>query len=426
MSVGTLREFYDSLSREEAAVGARIADDPLGLVMRVAINELDLELAGANLHGPPDDGDRERAYLTRLGVNRTIKLAMDAHARFGAPTWTIQRRPAISGPVLALVSALGTIDHGRRIAQSLAVNSGSIERSADGFRIVLPALVADREVHERELDNDGVTRARGAFERGPQAYLDAAIGEDVEALLTELVYPYGRHFIGYESDPALDIYFFARGYNEIQLAKGYDTFHFSTRFGGMTFQHYKLAAAFVLQAADRHRAFVRALLRKDPTIRVEDVLTVSAETAGFLENMREFVNCFGEGREGHVPVTDAGVRTLFDALSVSRRNRRLLDRPGAPIPPLVQCSDGHVVKVLAGASGDILLFLLNSLQHSYPSDYDRAQREREGVMQRAVERILRPAVPGLEFRGSVKLRQRGRVLPSQLMRLDPEPEPEAV
>jgi hypothetical protein len=404
----TLREFYDSLNREEAAMAKWIAADEYGLVMRIAINELDLELEGANPSS--SGGNSERAYLMRLGVNRVIKLALDAHGKFIAPTWTVRRQPAASAPVLSLIADLGKVDHGRRVAQSLAARSGSIEKAGDSYRIILPQRLIDHEMHERELDEYYVDQGRRDFEQGPQAYVDARIGDDVRSLLTQLVYPYERHFIGYESDPKLDVYFYGRGYNEIQLAKGYDTFHFSTLFGGMTFQHYKLAAAFILQAGNRHRAFVRALLEKEPTIRVEDILTVSGETESYLENMRAFINYWGEVRESHVPVTDEGVRILFDVLSVSRRNRALLDRPGAPVPPLVQCSDQHVIKVLSGANSDILLFLLNSLQHSFPKDYDRAQREREGVMQRGVERMLLPALPGLEFRGNIKLRQNGKVL----------------
>lgn len=387
-----------------------IARDAYGLVMRIAINELDLELEGGHREAPPTEEDYERGYLMRLGVNRLIKLALDAHPKFIAPTWTVQRKLEASAPVLSLIFDLGKVEHGRRVAQSLAARSGRIEKFGGRYRIILPGRLIDQELHERELDEYYVERGRRDFEQGPQAYLDATIGEQVRSLLTELVYPYGQHFIGYESDPKLDVYFYGRGYSEIQLAKGYDTFHFATRFGGMTFQHYKLAAAFILQAAHRHRAFVRALLEKDPSIRIEDILTVSGETKSYLENMRDFINYWGEIREGHVPVTDDGVRILFDVLSVSRRNRTLLHRPGAPIPPLVQCSDDHVIKVLSGANGHILLFLLNSLQHSFPKDYDRAQREREGVMQRGVQEMLLTALPHLEFRGNIKLRRNGKVL----------------
>ena len=70
-----LREFYDSLNREEADLAADIATDRLGLLMRVAINELDLDFEGVHLIHTADDADHERWYITRIGVIRIIKLA---------------------------------------------------------------------------------------------------------------------------------------------------------------------------------------------------------------------------------------------------------------------------------------------------------------------------------------------------------------
>ncbi len=411
MTDATLRSFYDELNRQEAAMAEWVAGDAYGLVMRIAINELDLEMQGVFRRDPNSEKDRERGYLMRLGANRVIKLALDAHQKFIAPTWTVRRELEASARVLSLILDLGRIDHGRRVAQTLSARSGRIEKvGGSSYRIILPALLIDHEAHERELDEHYTEQGRRDFEEGPQAHVEAEIGEEVKQLLTDLVYPFHQHFIGYESDPKLDVYFYGRGYNEIQLAKGYDTFHFSTRFGGMTFQQYKLAAAFILQAGYRHRAFVLALLQKESDVRIEDILTVSGETEGFIESMRDFVNYWGEMRPGHEPVTDKGARILFDVLSVSRRNRTLLDRPGAPVPPLVQCSDEHVIKIQSGANGNVLLFLLNSLQQSFPKDYDRAQRDREGVMQRGIERIMLTALPNLVFRENIKLRQGGKVL----------------
>lgn len=415
-----LREFYDDLNREEAVLKAEIATDRMGLILRVAINELDLDFDGMEQGGTDDEMDHERSYVMRLGVNRIIKLALDAHPRFEAPTLTFCRNPAISARVMSLIAKLGTIDHGRRVAQSVAKGLGMIERRPDGFHVALPPTLIDHEIHERELDRWYRTRDLEVFNDRYEALVEAEIGDDVKSLLGDLVYPYRTHFIGYESDPILDTYFFGHAYNEIAISKGYDTFHFSTRFGGRTFQHYKLAATFIVAVAMKHRAFVAALLLKCPQMRLEDILTVSVETGEFLEGMREFINHFGERQEGHVPVTDECVRTLFEVLSISRGNTVLLDRPGAPIPPLIQCSEGHVIRPLIGGRSDVMLFLLNALQHNFPKEYARAQREREGVMQRAVERLLRPVFPEFEYRTNVRLRRVGKVLTDiDLVIIDP-------
>lgn len=405
-----LREFYEGLNQEERALATEVAKDRIGLLMRIAINELDLDFEGANL-GTLTDADHERSYLMRIGVVRIIKLAMQAHDRFDAPSVTIQRDLTYSTAVSKLVGVAGAIEHGRRVAQSLAAKGALIEKLPDRFRIVLPAKLADLELHERELERHYKSRYKQRFADDYEATIGFRIGNEVRALLADLVYPFAKHFIGYDADPTLDFYFFGHAYNEMLFAKGFDTFHFSTTFGGVTFANYKLAAIFIVAVAMKHRAFVQALLEKEASIRLEDVLTVSVETAGFLEELRDFINEFGEKFSGHVPVTDGDVRIIFEALSVSRRNLALLDRPGAPLPPLIQCSDDHVIRPLAGAGGDqVMLFLLNSLQHSFPKEYDRAQRAREGVLQRVVEKEISSVLPMLEFRGNIKLRRAGRDL----------------
>ncbi|WP_418136362.1 hypothetical protein [Agrobacterium sp. El2ro-1b] len=406
-----LREFYESLNQEERILAAEVATDRLGLLMRIAVNELDLDFERVEIGTAPTEADNERSYLMRIGVVRIIKLAMQAHQQFDAPTVTIQRSLTYSAAVYSLIGVAGAIEHGRRVAQSLAAKGGRIEKLPDRFRIVLPAKLADLELHERELERLHKGYHKKRFTEDYQATIGVRIGDEVRSLLADLVYPFAKHFIGYEADPTLDFYFFGHAYSEMLLAKGFDTFHFSTTFGGVTFANFKLAAIFIVSVAMKHRAFVQALLEKEPSIRLENVLTVSVETAGFLEGLRDFINQFGEKFEGHVTVADDDVRIIFEALSVSRRNLALLDRPGAPLPPLIQCSDDHVIRPLAGATGDqVMLFLLNSLQHSFPKEYDRAQRARESVLQRAVEKAICSALPTLEFRGNIKLRRAGKDL----------------
>jgi hypothetical protein len=417
-----LRAFYDGLNREEQNLALTIASDRLGLLMRIAINELDLDFEGVDLIGEPTEADQENSYLMRIGVNRIIKLAMQAHDRFDAPTVTMQRDMAYSRPVLSFIGVAGAIEHGRRVAQSLVARSARIEKLPDRFRIVLPSRLADLELHERELERFHFGQLRRIFADRYEETIGAKIGDEVRSLLTKLVYPFRTYFIGYEAAPTLDAYFFGLAYHEMLLAKGYDTFHFSTPFGGLTFANYKLAATFIISIAMKHRAYVRALMEKIPSIRIEDILTVSVETTGFLEGLREFINEFGAQFEDHVPVTDADVRVIFDTVSVSRRNLALLDRPGSPLPPLIQCSDDHVIRPLAGSTNDdVMLFLLNSLQHRFPKEYDRAQRAREGVMQRASQTLLQEVFPTLEYRPNIKLRQRRNVLTDiDLVIVEPE------
>jgi hypothetical protein len=55
-------------------------------------------------------------------------------------------------------------------------------------------------------------------------------------------------------------------------------------------------------------------------------------------------------------------------------------------------------------------FLLNSLRHHFPEDYNKHQRSREKSMQAAIRRVLNEGFPGLEYLENIKLRVDGRTL----------------
>ncbi|MFC7498447.1 hypothetical protein ACFQRC_04350 [Enterovirga sp. GCM10030262] len=405
------REFFRRLNHEERLLAAEVATDKLGMVLRIAINELDLDFENIAAPGLPEYPDRERSYLMRIGALRVIGLALQSHDRFDAPTLTFRRDLTYSLPVLGLIARAATIEHGRRVAQSIIAKGGRIEHLSSRFRIILPERLVDLELHERELDRFYRGQERTLFADRYDTVVGSKVGKEIKRLLGELVYPFREHFIGYEAHPTLDDYYFGLAYSEALLAKGYDTFHFSTIFGGATFAHYRLAATFIVSIGMKHRAYVTALMAKRPSIRIEDVLTVSVETAGFLEGLQNFINDFGARFTGHVEIDESTTMAVFETLSVSRRSLGMLERPGAPIPPLIQCSDDHVIRPLAGSHADeVMVFLLNSLQQRYPREYDRAQAAREGVMQRAVESVLSGVIPRLEFRGNIKLRRAGKVM----------------
>jgi hypothetical protein len=95
-----LRDFYDQLNEAERQLSAEVAADRVGLLMRIAINELDLDFEGFHRGTPSNEADQERSYIIRIGVVRILKLAMEAHRDFEAPAIIIQRDLRYSGPLM--------------------------------------------------------------------------------------------------------------------------------------------------------------------------------------------------------------------------------------------------------------------------------------------------------------------------------------
>jgi hypothetical protein len=290
---------------------------------------------------------------------------------------------------------------------------GAIKQERNNeFVITLPKVIPDDGYYERAVLEHYQSEERRVFREKLDSELGKELTAQAESLLSELVYPFAGSFIGYDADPTLDNYFFGLASNEIQIAEGYDSFHYATKFGGVTFQKkkYKLALIYFVSLAFRHERFAEALVKKVPAVRMEDVLTVSAETAPFLSDMKEALNHFGSFFEGFEETTMEDVATIFSVLSVSRTNTALLDRPGAPLPLLIQCSDHDVIRCQAAAKQDPMHFLLFSLRHHFQREYDGHQRAREAAMQSGIKRILNGLLPNLKYHENVKLKRGGQIL----------------
>ena len=388
-----------------------LAADNLGLILRAAINELDWFHYNMARAETPSMEQEEQFYLLQLGVTRLIRLSLEARSSFDVPTVLFRRDRSITTPVLKIAAGLGMIEHGRRIAQTTATGLCHIELAGrNEFLFTLPASIPDDDYYERVVSDHYRNESQRRFAELMNSEFGQKLGRNVEEVLTELVYPFHEHFIGYDADPLLDGYFFGIASHEIQLFDGYDTFHYATKFAGIPFQKYVLALTYVLSLFARHERFAEALIKKVPTIKLENVLTISSETSGFVESIKDALDYFGSAYEGYEETTLEEARKIFEVLSVSRRSTNLLARAGSPLPLMIQCSDHDHIRCQAAAGSSSMQFLLDSLRFHFPGDYDRHQRSRERSMQLAIKRVLNDGFPGLTYLENIKIRLGGRVL----------------
>jgi hypothetical protein len=110
----TLRRFFDALDSEERVVANPLAGDSLGITLRCAINELDWYYYNLARTTEPAEAAQEQFYILQLGTCRLIHLALVARSSFDVPVVMFPRNRDLTSRVLATVSALGMIQHGRR------------------------------------------------------------------------------------------------------------------------------------------------------------------------------------------------------------------------------------------------------------------------------------------------------------------------
>jgi hypothetical protein len=407
----TINQFFAALTREEARFTSRFAEDRLGVDLRCALNELNLVHYQVTRSQELAYEGMEAYYILQVGITRLIYHSLTSLPSFDVPVVLFPRDPDLAYDVMETVTALGMIQHGRRVAQRVSMGTGAINVDENGvFTIELPSRLPNEAGHESEVRERLILEARERFAILLNTEEGVKLAEEVKHKLAELVYPWATHYIGYDADPLLDIFFFGLATRQTQMEEGYDSFHFATKFGGITYQAYVLALTFVIAHYLRHEAFAEVLVSKDRSIALENVLTITSDIDGFVADMREAVNFFGTDYESFEEIDLVQARTVFDVLSCGRHSVELVSAPGAPIPFIVQCSDEGFIHCHAGARSQPFRFLLESLRHHFPKDYDRNQGSRERSLQQAVRRILGKPFAGLDFRENIKAKVGGKLL----------------
>jgi hypothetical protein len=405
-----IREFLDALALEEEHVRRDVATDHLGIAFRTALNELDWYVWNYAQQQEPTEDQEEQYYLISLGVARLIRLMLEIHDNFRFPALTIRRQSGPFRRVLRVVTHLGFIQHGRRVVDMAFAGICQATRATAGrFEFIIPAGIVNHGAVEEDISNHfarETARVRHEYMQKPEGRNLQTV---VDNLHHETVFVFREHFMGYGADPLLDLYYFQIAWSDLKNAKGFDSFNELREFGGIIYLKYTLAAAIVISLCLKHEAFCRALVKKHPEIRMEDILTISADRDGFIESIREGLDHFGRDFLHYTPTTAEQAEQIFETIAVTRRNADLLDGAFPALPCIIEFAQGGIVKCLAGRYRQ-MEFLLNSLRRAYPRECDAYQQLREASFQTAVEGLLGSSFPDLEMRRNIKLRKEGREL----------------
>lgn len=405
------RDFLKALSAEEQLLLDQGSDDQLGVGLLTAIKEFDYYHYNLVRHAP-DDEAAHHFQLLRLGLPRLVASVLRAVPKFRYPTLTFQSDRALIHAALDQTAAFGFVEEGKRLGQAALAGECEIAVAGDRvFDVVLPATVFNMEQHEALVEEHYARTSREQMRSAAAAEFErtGALAH-IEALTRDSVYVFEKHYIGYESFPDLDDFFFGLAMAELQHQTGYDTYSTLTEFGGITMLKYILATAFFLGLALRHERSAEALIEKSPEIRLRDILTVTADKPELETSVLEALNLYGPTFSGFTPVTKGEVATILSVLSVRRDNLGVLSTTMAPVPFLVELSETAWITSVAGVQLGAMTFLLESLRYHFQADYDRNQQTRERSMQRNLKGMLADSMPTLKFVDNVKVRLDGRTV----------------
>ncbi len=404
-----IRDFLNGLAREEEGLQRIIRLDRVGIAFRTAINELGWYDWNYRQQEPTEEQE-EQYYLLSLGVSRLVLLAMQIHGGYPVPALTFRRGCRRSGEVLSLVTHLGFIQHGRRVSDAAFAGFCDVARSAEGrFEFILPAGIINHGAVEDDVTNHfsrELVRFRHEWMQKPEG---RKLQKYIDELHAEKVFVCREHFMGYNGNPFLDEHYFRIAWSDLKNAIGFDSFNELREFGGISYLKYTLAAAFVNSLCIKHEAFCRAMVKKHPEIRVEDILTISADRAGCVTSIRDALNTFGRDFRHYTNTSVEEAERIYETIAITPRNADVLNSSSPTLPCVIEFAKDGIIKCLSGRHQQ-MEFLLKSLKHTYPREYDSYQQLREGSFQTAVEGLLQSSFPDLETRRNIRLRKEGREL----------------
>lgn len=405
------REFLRRLAAEEENFVRQSGLDEIGLGLLTAIKEFDFYYYNL-VRNDADDESAHHFHIMQLGLPRLISAVLKSVARFKYPVVTFRSDKALILGALDQVAAFGFVEEGKRLGQAaLAEECQVLQVSERQFDVVTPDIVFNMEQHEASVENHYARLQRERVDKAAEeTFGKTGTLIHVDALLSDSVYVFGEHFIGYDAHPDLDDFFFGLALSELQNQTGYDTYNGRIKFGGVTVQKYTLATAFFLAIALRHERFAAALIKKSPHIRLRDILTVTAEKQELEDALIEALNKYGPSFEDYTTLTRDEAKTILRVLSARRDNIAILASTMAPLPFLIEFSESTWIKSLAGVQTGAMTFLLNSLRFNFPADYDRNQQAREGSMRRAVKELLADYAPRLSFVQNVRIQKDGKTV----------------
>lgn len=404
-------EFLSLLTDEEKIFHSRLSQDRFGLAFLTVIKEFDFYYYNKIRNEPSEETD-EHFYMMRLAVPRFIQKIYETINQFGIPAATFISSKELILAALNMLARFGFVEHGKRMAYAVLAGECELHKvREDLYEFRLPAEMYNFEALEAEIVQFHIAQSKEKQRLlMDHKFVSTGVFDHIEELLMDNVYVYHKHFIGYNAHPDLDNFFFSLAYMEMQYQPAYDAFHHMLNFGGLQYQHYFLCATYFLSLALKHEKFCETLIKKDPTIQLRNILTITCEKSNFIDSIEQALNCYGPGFDWFTPIDRNQAEALLNVLSIRRNNSKILEEGLMSPPYIIEFSDNALVKSIAGAQIDPSEFLLESLRYYFPKEYDKNQQTREDEMQKAIERLLATSFTSLIIRKNIKIREYKKTL----------------
>ena len=232
----------------------------------------------------------------------------------------------------------------------------------------------------------------------PFQELRSSLRPKINAQMQDLVYVWHEHYIGYQANPRIDAYFDHEGVMAAQEMTGHDVFADDSLFGGLPFGFFRSTVWTLVGWALKHVSFALLLHEKHPDLRLENLLTVTADVDVLVSEIA-----------ASLQVTTRDARQALDLLELNLPNKNRLCINGHAPPPLIRAASEQYLKPVAGFLVEPFQFMLRNLREQYLPDWDRAVNERERLFRTELLDLF-PQPFLRKFPRGLRLTRRGNTL----------------
>lgn len=181
-----------------------------------------------------------------------------------------------------------------------------------------------------------------------------------------LVYKWRDHFIGYDTNPTIDEFFYNNALLDAMQAVEWYSFPKDCMFGGIPFEKYVHTVVMLMASSIKHIQFAQLLNEKEPQLKVYNLLTIIKVESEMIETIA-YIN--------DISINQAKI--IYKTLVLNQENKVQHSKVWSAAPPLLQISNHQVIKSICGCLDRPFEFMLDELRQQFPREWDANTKLRE-------------------------------------------------
>lgn len=380
-SSSLIQELEEILKLEEKRIrSSTLASGQMSLIE--LSRSMDSYFIGANFRNESNKDKDIYSYLDQLyryGWTQAIRIFFDnSTLQEGVPFY--KTNSSFSDWADSNIQACGRLAMAIQIVnfckRGLAV---PVRKEGNDYYIkISPARIRGVESLEREEFNWMTDFFYNTFQKDSYKILKQVI-PNISAVMKDKVYVFKDDFMGYDSTPEIDEYFLQVALLKAQKFIGNDSFPGDAKFGDIEFNHLKAAIVALISFSIKHMSFCFKLIEKNPKIRIRNII-----------NNFQTIDYVAESLSLALEIEKEKALKILDLfiLDNGNINTHCEDINGAPAPFIRIAKNMIMYSTVGLNSGNPFLFMLKELKKKYPSDWDKAQNQREDVFRKELYQLF--------------------------------------